>query len=269
MQRTTQILIWMLALVVGCTLISAAFVTWVPEGYVNLGSYQPRWEFLSTITVSSGVLIAILTFSRERRKIEVEQCRNRSRIFLERASLGFDSAAQLLSTRRNDRIVWIRAARTLLCAIRMRDQIEDPDYRYAYDLEAERTRNGLYDSLTIEDTETGERSPLPPQFFYGIPDWRECKSLDEAAIRASGSVEAYGVSIDEIAPQPTLKPIAVKSVIAIYNFIDYPKDYDDPLQHEDDWNDHWGDSFGVNQGARRYVAHTKSKMAFGGKLHNR
>ena len=45
-------------------------------------------------------------------------------------------------------------------------------------------------------SENRRACPLPPQFFYGIADWRTCKTLDEAAIQASQKITAYAITID-------------------------------------------------------------------------
>ena len=70
-------------------------------------------------------------------------------------------------------------------------------------------------------------------------------------------------------PQPYLKPLAVQSVMAIFNFVEYPKTYNDPLKLVEEWDDNWSDPHGIDQGARQYVAHTKQKYAIGGKLYQR
>jgi len=76
----------------------------------------------------------------------------------------------------------------------------------------------------------------------------------------------YGISIDQITPQSNILPLAAKSVIAIYDFLEYPSDYDDPLKTVETWTDNWEDSHGVNEGAKRFVHHISNFTAIGGKL---
>jgi len=163
----------------------------------------------------------------------------------------------------------VRASRALLKSVQLKKKITAPEYLLAYDLEVEKTRNELYNVLTIEDTSTGDRKSLPPAFFYGISDWVSCKTLDEAAIKASDGAVAYSINIDEVPPQSKLLPIYARSVIAVFNFIEYPKDCDDPLEDVKEWEDNWKLAHGIDQGARRYVAHTKQKYVIEGKPHER
>lgn len=225
-----------------------------------------RFVLLPGIAVSAGVLIAALTFIRERAKTETERQRHVSEVLLGQASEGFKTVIELLSDLNNSRVTWLRAARTLLRAQKLGRQITSEEYKVAYRLQEERARNDLYKILTLPDEKTKGRQPLPPQFFYGIDDWRTCSTLDDAAILASDSAVAYSVTINSVPPRPNLRPLASRSVVAIFEFIEYPKDYDDPLDEVVDWDENWDRSLDVDQGARRYVAHTKLKMAVGGKL---
>ena len=266
MQKILICLMIILGLIILATLIVSLTGSYILIGNVDL-ELSKRLALLPSVAISAGVLVAILTFSREKNKQETERQRHESKVFLERASHGFSAAIDLLSDQNNNRVTWIRASRTLLKAVELKNQITTPEYQLAYELEEEQARNELYIILSIEDQVTGERKSLPPQFFYGISDWASCKTLDEAAVKASNNIEAYSVTIDEVPPQPSLKPIARRSITAIFDFIEYPENYADPLDSVEDWDENWDSSYGINQGARRYVSHTKQKYAVGGKLH--
>ncbi|MDD5461766.1 MAG: hypothetical protein PHG00_09050 [Methylococcales bacterium] len=270
MQKLLTTLIVILALAVLLVFVAALFGSYTlifnhPSNDLNISQ---RLSLLPAITVSAGVLVAILTFERERKKQELERQRHVSEVFLERVKDGFKTVIDLLSDQNNNRITWVRAARTLLKSLELKEQIEPKEYKVAYELEEERARNELYTILSLVDKESGERVPLPPQFFYGIEDWRTCNSLDDAAIKASSSAVVYSPTIDEVPPQPNLKHLLPKSVIAIFDFVEYPKTYNDPLKSVGDWDVNWEDSYAIDQGVRRYVAHTKEKIAIGGKLHD-
>ena len=269
MQKFLTTLIVILAFAVLVVLVAASVGTYALIVCSTSGlNLSQQLSLLPTIAVSAGVLVAILTFSRERRKQELERQRHMSEVFLERVKDGFTTTIELLSDQNNNRTTWVRAARTLLKAVELKTQIVSEEYKVACELEEERARNELYTVLSLIDEKSGERKPLPPAFFYGIDDWRTCNSLDEAAIEASSTAVVYSITIDEVSPQPHPKPLSVKSVIAIFNFIEYPEAYNDPLKSVCDWDDNWEDSHGIVQGARRYVAHTKQKVAVGGKLHD-
>jgi hypothetical protein len=270
-QKLITAAIWVLGIIVLGTLVASFSIEVISLFCPKLTTFSTsRGSLLPAIAISSGVLIAILTFARERQKVEIEHQRHKSKVMLERVSTALDTSIKLLRDKNNSRLVWVRAARMLRTAVDLRSEIIDPDYLRAYDLEVERARNELYDALTIHSEETGDRSPLPPQFFYGITDWNNAsKTLDEAAIEASSGAEAYTVSMDKLPPQGGLKPLSPRSVIAIYHFLEYPKDYKDPLDAVGDWDGNWDESFGPDQGAKRYVAHTKQKFAVDGKIHER
>ena len=82
-------------------------------------------------------------------------------------------------------------------------KISVDELQQAYRLHEHRIRNDLYLALTLEDPETGNRLPLPPQFFYGVSNWKQSRPLDQVAIEVSNPIEAYRLTIDEIPPNLT------------------------------------------------------------------
>ena len=106
-----------------------------------------------------------------------------------------------------------------------------------------RIRNDLYLALTIGwNPHTGNRKPLPAHFFFGLPDWREDAanevSLDEVAKKACSAYgrEAYTVDINKVPPEPQLYPLAEKSVMAIFDYLEYPEDFVETLDDVEDWS---------------------------------
>jgi hypothetical protein len=166
-----------------------------------------------------------------------------------------------LKDRNNERVIWVRASRSLLQAQALAKRIELKEYQDAYQLYEQKARNDLYLALTLYDEKTKRRQPLPPQFFYGVKDWTVHRALDDVACEASNQPEAYRVDINSVPPQPHLQPLSESSVVAVFDFLDYPKDYDDPLQNVRLWNDDWTATHGEKAGAARYVAHRRSKRS--------
>ena len=230
---------------------------------------QERTQLLPSVAVSLGVLIAAFAYVREHLKKKEDMQRNTSAILFNQAEKGFDEVLKLLQEKPNDRIIWIRAARALLKAEALGAEIKSPEFCKAFTLLTERIRNDLYLLLTEADPKTGARKSLPPQYFYGIDDWKNVPSLDEAAIKASNRFEVYSVTIDNIPPEVGFKPLSEHSIIAIYNFIEYPSDYHDPLKSIKGWDSNWEDSNGAFAGPSRYIAHRKKKHAVDGKLYER
>ena len=227
--------------------------------------------YLSSFVVSTAAFIALLTYIRERKKIGKELEERRSRFFFEQASSGLDEVYSLLKDQNNDRITWLEAARELLHSINLSKQISSPEFKEAYRLAEEKIRHKLYLALSIYDAETKERTPLPPQFFNGLMDWQVERSLDDAAKLASPKIVVQNVSIDNVLRKSTNRSLAEVSVVTIYDFLEYPKEYKDPLKSVIVWRDHWDSGqnigLGIDQGARRFVYHKLTHTSFNGNLY--
>jgi len=168
----------------------------------------------------------------------------------------------VLSDMNNDRATWINASRTLLKTLELKERIITEEYQVAYELEEERARNELHESLCIKDGSTGEREPLPPQFFYGITDWETRQSLDKVAKKVSPKPIVSEYSIDTVDPTPKKERLCVESVVAIFKFMEYPKDYNDPLDGVKVWDESPRGYFARNdQGARKYVLHRQEESS--------
>ncbi|WP_077728891.1 hypothetical protein [Methylocaldum sp. 14B] len=264
-----RILIGVVAIVFVLAMAAAGLAT---KAFLTGATLPPNVgvaPLLTAIVASSGVLVALLAFARDREKLAREREENRSKILLEQAKAGLDEVIELLKDQNNNRVIWVRAARVLLEATALGRAIKAPEYAKAYRLYEDRIRSELYRALTVYDEETQERNPLPPQFFYGIKDWSRQISLDDAAREVSPEVRVSSVSIDSVVAEPSLKPLAAKSVVAVFEFLEYPSDYSDPLLEVEVWQGDWDSSYGPSQGARRYVAHAQATTAVGGRIHKR
>jgi len=237
----------------------------VPESIIE----QAKMNSLPAIAISSGVLIASITYLRDKSSQAVTHQRKSDELYLNIARESFYEVYGLLNDKNNDRVVWVRASRLLLKTLAIKSKIKTPDIIDVFKLAEERLRNELYRSLSIKSEAYSSRQPLPPQFFYGIADWETETSLDEAAKKSSSKIEAHLVEIDKNLPEPEMAPLSEKTVIAIFDFMEFPNDYDDPLPNVEEWTDNWQDSHGVEQGAKRYIAHKKTHFAVDGKLHKK
>lgn len=243
---------------------------------------------LPPIIFGTGVLIAILSFQREqdknrkerieldlenkrqREKDEEERQRNTSKVFLERASIGFETVVDLLSDLNNDRVVWVHAASTLLESVDLGKEIKSPDYQKAFQLKVNLTRAKLHQILTLENSQ-GKKSPLPPHFFFGGKDWRQEAAkkmkLKDLAEKHSSPLEAYSPNIDELPPTSQMNPISEKSIVAIYEFMEFPKDYPDLHRAVEVWKGNWDVPTKIDcQGARRFVGFQQDHITFNGKV---
>ena len=236
------------------------YLPFIDSEYINL---------LPGISIASRALIAVLAFNRDKKYQSSESIRKTDETYLALARESFQEVVNLLKDQNNDRVSWIRAARMLLQTLEFRDKIQTIDIKNAYELVEESTRNELYTILTIQQEDGARREALPPQFFYGIDDWETEESLDEAAKKGGSNIVVSSVSIDKNTKEPSSRLLSKHSVIAIYNFLEYPKNYDDPLDKVDQiesWGESWSTTHGIDQGARRYVSHASKNLAIDGNL---
>jgi hypothetical protein len=233
---------------------------------------QSKMTTLPAIAISSGVLIASITYLRDRASQVTEGSRKSDGINLMLAKEGFDETYELLKDLNNNRATWVRAARILHSSIELKNEIGLPQYKKAFSHAEERLRNQLYRVLQTEpdDPSLSDKVSLPAQFFYGIDNWRDNNlSLDDAAISASSPITAYSVKIDKVTPEPKSGGLAESSVVAIYKFMEYPEDYSDPLTKIELWSGHFHDGFGIEQGPRRYIYHKQNRYVHEGEVHDR
>ena len=240
---------------------------WV-ETFPNVIKGIPRKPFtqLPALAVSAAALIALITYRRGKQQAT-------SKFFFKQSCQGLDEVYNLLNDKKNDRVIWVRAARSLLQAKKLAEEIELEEYQRAYYLYEEKVKHILYLALTIPGQSPGQRHPLPAHFFFGLPDWKADSDskvkLNDVAIKASNLIEAYRVVIDEVPPDPPHSPLSEESVVAIFDFLEYPENYENPLDDVEIWRKSWSDVHGASSGAARYIAHRKAKLAIDGKLHDR
>jgi hypothetical protein len=233
---------------------------------------QSKMATLPAIAISSGVLIASITYLRDKASQVTEGKRKIDEINLMLAKEGFDETYELLKDQNNNRATWVRAARILYSSIELKNEISLPQYIKAFSHAEERLRNQLYRLLQTEpdDPNLSDKVSLPAQFFYGADNWRDSDlSLDAAAIGASSPITAHSVKIDKVTPEPKSRGLSTSSVVAIYNFMKYPENYSDPLSKIDLWSGHFHDGWGIEQGPRRYIYHKQNRYVHEGEVHDR
>ncbi|HIE5096356.1 hypothetical protein WG628_15815 [Stenotrophomonas maltophilia] len=228
-------------------------------------------DLISPLVASTGVLIAVLAYSRDRGKIEREREEAKSKIFAEQAKQSLQDAIELLEDRNQDRATWVRAARLILEAKKLGEAIPSADYKRVYELAAARVRHELNRVFIVKDEKTGLKAALPPAFFFGLSDWKTTKlTLNQMAISVSPATMVRSVSPERPLPETEGHGLSTHSVLAIFQFLQFPPEYDDPLDgldHEG-WHE-WPDTFGASQGARRYLEHRSQYALIGKTLYDR
>jgi ribosomal protein S8E len=228
-------------------------------------------SILPAIAISTGVLIASLAYLRDKNKHELDARLKTDELQLQITKDGFDEVNELISNLDNSRVVWIRAARVLLNTLELGELITTPQLKKAFQAHREYLRVNLYQALHIEpeDSAKSDKESLPPQFFYGIENWRDRTiSLDDAALSSRSKTKAHRVTIDRVISEPKNTELDQRSVVAIYDFISsYDESYVDPLSKVKEWEGDLMGSFGIQQGPARYIEHSSKYMVSDGKLH--
>lgn len=221
-------------------------------------------SILPAIAISTGVLIASLAYLRDKDKHDSDAQFKHDELQLQIAKDGFDEVYDLISKLENSRVVWIRAARVLLNTIELGELIVTPQLKKAFEVHREYVRVNLYQSLHIEpeDPSKSDEESLPPQFFYGVENWRDrTKALDDAALESGSKIRAHRVTIDRVTPEPKNTELDTRTVVAIYDFICNNDDsYKDPLSEIKVWDGDLLGAFGVKQGPARYLEHRAKYM---------
>ncbi len=253
-------------------LAAIALISLVSALLITLGVNIPiiKTETLPAVAISSGVLIATLTFVRERKKQEGEVNLKKDEVNFEVISNSFDEVYELLKDKNNSRVIWIRAARVLLWALELGETITSPAMQKPYELQKERLRTKLYLLLqrTPVDEEQYESESLPGQFFYGVPNWKDREvTIDQAALAANPNrVRAHRVNLSTVVPSPKSTALDPSSVVAIFNFIKESDFLDeDPLKAIEIW-DGEPNRFDIFQGPANYIAHKQRYYVVNGEL---
>lgn len=228
----------------------------IPENIIQ----QVNMTTLPAIAISSGVLIASITYLRDKEIQKSEREQKSDEINLLLAKEGFEETYDLLKNLNNDRDTWNRAARSLYKSLELKAKVVNPLYVQSFEVAEERLRNQLYRLLQVEpeDSSQSDKCSLPPQFFYGIESWKDKElTLDEAAIQASSPIKSHSVTIDKVIPVPKSAGLNESSIVGIYSFMEYPDNYKDPLKNIEVWPGKFSIGFGLDQGPRRYVSHKR------------
>jgi len=104
-----------------------------------------------------------------------------------------------------------------------------------------RIKERLYKTLTLyrlhpKNNVSGEFEPLPPRFFYGIENWGDDIPIDDAARQSTDPAIARRVEDYKLRHTPKLSSLSAQSIVAIYEFLKYPDNYEDRLDDVKTWD---------------------------------
>lgn len=182
----------------------------------------------------------------------------------------FENATQLLDTIKdilvpvqNDRVQWNYAARAILQYKDLKDQVVTPSKLKHLQVHENKIRY----SITEEFDGVGENG-LEPAFFYGVTDWHEDATLDDAARRSSANSSVGGwVNPNKNQQQPSLLAIPAEAIVAVYDFLKFDDCESELLDSVEVWNDdHTANFPNFKQGPHKYIIHARETRTLGGRL---
>ncbi len=140
-----------------------------------------------------------------------ESAEKQSHFYLDSCVKAFEEAQKLLLDGKNDRVTWIAAGRALVHAKELSSRITVNEHLRVLELHKLKYRWCFHDALEKQAS-----------FFYGVRD--TSVPLNKAAKASTASEESEGRVITS-----TLKELSEKSIYAVWEAAQWPKDYKDPL----------------------------------------
>ncbi len=236
-----------------------------------------KMKLAAPISISGGVLIAILTYTNTIQKNQEDKDRHQSEVILKYCSGGFTRVLDMLADQNNSNLIWSQACKILLGTVSLGRKISNTEFIDAYKIEEAKCRASLYHYLSLHDgDEKSSPEGLPPTFFYGVRDWQfltiqsrneklqyesglyDCsEELDKAREVATSRTLAGKIHEYTLITSLTNTAIDTTPVIVLYSFLASKDILSDDLRNEFvDWSSeqyHFGEEF--FQGALLYIKH--------------
>ncbi|WP_299771175.1 hypothetical protein [uncultured Pseudoteredinibacter sp.] len=119
---------FLIALAFTVIILSAIYLFGCPI----ISEYQMK--VLPGIAISSGVLVASLSYLKDKEKFKDERQVKHDEFQLRIAKEGFEEVYNLLKDLNNSRVVWIRASRVLLNTLKLGSSIKSEQIKEAYEI---------------------------------------------------------------------------------------------------------------------------------------
>jgi hypothetical protein len=247
--------------------VTAAFIATLLVGVFLINNGIGYSDSISTLSGLATAAAFLLAFYIHRKNVlwkRQEEEDKKSLFCMEHSINAYERTCQLLDDRNNNRIKWIMAARALGDAKRLENSVSNNSHKSALDLKKMEFRNRLYEALTYENQKTGERETLPPQFFYGDPNWQTSFLIDAARDSTDPNIVSVAGTYS-VMPSSKLRYLAIPSIIPILDFLEFPEGYEDPLdEYREFVVSNWKDQTGAKEGAEKYILHLNNHTVFGG-----
>jgi hypothetical protein len=222
-------------------------------GLSNEVDLNEKIKNAGSFITAAGFIMGLVIYRRNSLWRHDDRIKDESKFYLEEATAGYKKACELLSDKNNNREKWIMAARAIGEADKLSMLISYPPHKDALEIRKISFRNELYESLTILDEENNTRVSLPPQFFFGVPNWKDLSTIEAARLSTSCAVVWHG-GIYENAPSQRQLYLSPASIHVVFGFIKFPEKYDDPLdRYRNLKSSNIGDAIGSGEGAMNYL----------------
>jgi hypothetical protein len=198
--------------------------------------------------IPNALLLALggLLLSRARELEDAQE--KRSLFYLESCVRAYEEAWNLLCDGNNDRGTWIAAARALKHAQKLAERVTMDAHLRVLELHQLKYR-GRFDQILRDK---------PATFFYGARD--TSIALEAAAAASTAPEERAGRTVTS-----TAKMLAERSLYAVWEAAQWPRDYRDPLDREFSSKEE-GSLLVLYSGLHDYLEHTRQYHSASGKL---
>jgi hypothetical protein len=196
------------------------------------------FEVAAQIATSIGVVFVLVSILISMNATRREKREARSEFCMREVLDAWKQAYELLADGNNKRTTWILASRILAKAEKMKANVTVQSHQDVIDIAEVQYRNLVADLLG------GYQSDKRGSFYYGIRNF-ETVDIDEAC-----GLSTQGRDI---------KAIDESSLYTIWEFAQFPDDYEDPLE-KGRFSDEWLDS-GISSvswpGVHDYISHIR------------
>ena len=249
-----------LALGVGVAVIIGIIINY------NGANLADSIRLIASLSTVMALLIGLSIYKRNSAWRHEDKNIDDSKFYLDKSIEAYNYFYDLLKDQNNERFTWIMAARVLGDAEKLSFQVSHESHQSFLNFKKFEIRNNLFKVLTVVNPETEEPSPLPVQFFFGVKDWRTM-TVDEAAKASTGKIVARAVARYGIPEFTKNSYLSIKSVIPIMNFLDFPDDYDDPIQkYKSEDAGKWSGLFHYKVGGKHYIDYMEEHTLTDGKI---
>jgi len=173
------------------------------------------WQLAANVATALSLLLAAGGLIWQIRSYRKDRAYEKSRFALESALQSFDEALRVLSDGNNNRVTWISAARIISRGQHLAKAATEPVHADLLAVQMERYRREFGKVLGFDNPEQGA------WFFYGSQ--MKGHPTDLAAKESTAKIDS------PLGTSPAIKSLSEKSLRVIYDFAQYPKDYEDPI----------------------------------------